>query len=366
MEKEIKASGRLKNIYVIIPVYNNAGLLEYAVNSVLRQPYKNINVVIVDDGSTDGSLEVCDKFADNKRVKIFHQSNQGVSTARNVGIEYALSCCEDNDYIAFCDSDDFWMKDAIDEGAVNNTTCDILGFGTYCSNYNGKRLRIESRYDNELKQLEFGTIQWLVKGHFAAHLYKAELFRKYKLKFPEKVKTNEDLIFIREFVFCARSFFSNEKMLYVVRSNPSSVTHNYKVSLDNALHISMAWFEAIKFADKLDVSDALKKKWKKTCEEVIAARLLESARILAMNGYSRGEIDEVINNNEMSYCLDQITVEVLADWQRDDFVKFKKDISSFVDYYNKYGKKFRVKERISELPFVKSIYNLKKYRIVLK
>lgn len=365
MEKEIKASGRLKNIYVIIPVYNNAGLLEYAVNSVLRQPYKNINVVIVDDGSTDGSSEVCDKFADNKRVKIFHQSNQGVSTARNVGIEYALSCCEDNDYIAFCDSDDFWMKDAIDEGAVNNTTCDILGFGTYCSNYNGKRLKIFDSYENELKQSKLGAMEWRFKGSFAAHLYRAELFGKYKLRFNENIKIQEDEIFFRKFVFSARSFCAYEKMLYVYRNNPSSVTHNYNVIIDNMLHMPNAWLEAINFAETLDISDALKKKWRKVCEESVASNLLTNARSLAINGCSCEEIDEIINNNEMSYCLDKATVDTLS-WARDDLVKFKNDIGSFVNHYKKYGRKYKVIKKILEIPLVKSIYDFTRYRIVLK
>ena len=83
-------------ITVIIPVYNCKEYLEGAVTSVLNQPYKNISVVLVDDGSIDGSGQLCDELADTSdRITVLHQENAGVSAARNAGIEFALSkaCC---------------------------------------------------------------------------------------------------------------------------------------------------------------------------------------------------------------------------------------------------------------------------------
>lgn len=352
-------------VYVIIPVYNNVKLLANAVNSVLEQPYSNIKVIIVDDGSTDGSSVICDELSKIDRVKVIHQTNKGVSVARNKGIRYVLSVCNDNDYIAFCDSDDFWNKNIVDKSLFENE-CDILGFGTYCSNYSGNKCIIGARYENELKKLDFGTTDWIFKGTFAAHLYKAVLFRNYNLGFPEKVKYNEDIIFLREVFFCAKSFFMSEKVLYIYRSNPSSAVHNNKISPDNALHIPMAWFDAKEIINNLDINDNLKEKWKKTCEDCVAARLLENARQLAINGYTYEIIESIINKNEISYCLNQVDIDVLADWQKDDLIFFRDNIKSFVAYYNKYGKKYRVIEKISSISLVKKIYNLKKYRIKLR
>ena len=117
-------------ITVIIPVYNCKEYLEGAVTSVLNQPYKNISVVLVDDGSIDGSGQLCDELADTSdRITVLHQENAGVSAARNAGIEFALSkaCC--NGYIAFLDADDEWINsffDADTEKLLQKD--DLIGF----------------------------------------------------------------------------------------------------------------------------------------------------------------------------------------------------------------------------------------------
>lgn len=92
-------------ISVVIPVYNVVHYLNRCVLSVLRQTYKDMEVILVDDGSTDGSGELCDKLAiTDARIHVIHQKNQGPSGARNTGIHYATG-----EYIAFIDSDDEWL-----------------------------------------------------------------------------------------------------------------------------------------------------------------------------------------------------------------------------------------------------------------
>lgn len=94
-------------ISVVVPVYNVAPYLEWCVQSVLRQTYKDLEVILVDDGSTDGSSELCDQLASaDTRVHVVHQKNQGLSGARNTGIRQATG-----EYIAFIDSDDEWLFD---------------------------------------------------------------------------------------------------------------------------------------------------------------------------------------------------------------------------------------------------------------
>lgn len=89
-------------VSVIIPVYNVAKILERCVNSVLTQTYKNLEIILVDDGSTDMSKQFCDVFAKkDPRVKVIHQANRGLSGARNAGLELATG-----DFVTFVDSDD--------------------------------------------------------------------------------------------------------------------------------------------------------------------------------------------------------------------------------------------------------------------
>ncbi len=94
-------------VSVVIPVYNVKPYLERCVNSVLRQTYKDLELILVDDGSTDGSSELCDQIATTgQHIHVIHQRNQGVSAARNTGIREAKG-----EYLIFMDSDDLWLLD---------------------------------------------------------------------------------------------------------------------------------------------------------------------------------------------------------------------------------------------------------------
>ena len=97
-----------KLISVIVPVYNALPELRNCIDSLCKQEYGNLEIVLVDDGSTDGSGEVCDAFcASDKRVKVIHQPNQGVSAARNNGLSSIHG-----DVLIFCDADDVVPRDA--------------------------------------------------------------------------------------------------------------------------------------------------------------------------------------------------------------------------------------------------------------
>jgi glycosyltransferase involved in cell wall biosynthesis len=99
----------MKKISVIIPVYNAEKYVAAAVESVLSQTYNNIELLIIDDGSPDKSIEVCQQFTD-PRIKIIRQANKGVSAARNTGIHHAKG-----DYIAFLDADDIWTPSKLEK-----------------------------------------------------------------------------------------------------------------------------------------------------------------------------------------------------------------------------------------------------------
>ncbi len=95
-------------ISLIVPVYNGEKTIEKCINSILNQTYRNIEVIIIDDGSTDNTYEIC-KNMQNKdnRIQLIKQNNKGPSLARNVGIEYAQG-----KYIQFVDADD-WLEPSI-------------------------------------------------------------------------------------------------------------------------------------------------------------------------------------------------------------------------------------------------------------
>jgi len=108
-----------KLITIIVPVYNVADYLERCIYSIINQTYKNLEIILVDDGSTDDSGLMCDDFASkDKRIKVIHKENGGLSDARNVAIDIATG-----DYITFVDSDDYIELDMVEflyESIINN------------------------------------------------------------------------------------------------------------------------------------------------------------------------------------------------------------------------------------------------------
>lgn len=100
---------------VIIPIYNAQSQIECCVQSICRQTYKNIEIILVDDGSSDGSFDLCQKLAQSdERIKAIHQENQGASAARNTGLEIMQG-----EYLAFVDADDFLVSQSIYEEVIN-------------------------------------------------------------------------------------------------------------------------------------------------------------------------------------------------------------------------------------------------------
>lgn len=137
-------------ISVIIPVYKVEKYLERCVNSVLNQTYRNIELILVDDGSPDSCPAMCDSFAErDARVKVVHKLNGGPSESRNVGVNLASG-----DYITFMDADDFWsntdnLSELVDE-VKKTPECDFIGFN--CSYYyeNADKVMPWVKYDDEI------------------------------------------------------------------------------------------------------------------------------------------------------------------------------------------------------------------------
>ena len=111
-------------VSVIIPVYNVEPYLERCVKSVVGQTYQELEIILVDDGSKDGSGKLCDKLADSdSRIKVVHQKNQGLSGARNTGIRQATG-----EYVVFLDSDDEWLLSDGLEKLLSEDKTDIIAF----------------------------------------------------------------------------------------------------------------------------------------------------------------------------------------------------------------------------------------------
>ena len=211
------------SINVVIPVYNCKEYLQEAVESVLSQPYKRIFIVLVDDGSTDGSGSLCDELdSANVRIKTLHQKNAGVSTARNAGIKHILSSTTENGYIAFLDADDSWT-----DNFFNDDSTDLLQHGYDLIGFQSCNCDVNLRpYDSPSSMtagLHLGGNVWLHAAQsFAAMIYSCDFLQKNGIRFFDELKYSEDKIFSMQCMYLADSIYLEDRLLYLYRHTGDS------------------------------------------------------------------------------------------------------------------------------------------------
>lgn len=225
-------------ISVVMPIYNSEKYLERAIESLLNQTSDEIEIILVDDGSTDYSGKICDKYKNLDQVKVIHKENGGLCTARNAGLQ-----CAQGKYISFIDSDDFMDLTAYELiiQCLKETNTDILDFGwRYISetgektenlNGNKKNILFDKKY---IKNIILPPLLNLKKDekHFVfdfscMKIFKKEIIDKYNIKFDENRRTWEDRIFIVEFLKYCENYYCMDKCFYNYVSVPNSLSRRY-------------------------------------------------------------------------------------------------------------------------------------------
>lgn len=180
-------------ISIIIPVYNAENFLKRCIESVERQTFENWELILVDDGSTDFSKVICDKYAqNNQRIKVIHKQNGGVSSARNVGMNHALG-----EYVMFLDSDD-WIEPELCQELIDGTSGSDFVIGGYKAIYKKNQIEyVVKARKNQFPEEFSNTFNQLYKNHLMntpwAKLYKRDLIRDQK--FDEDIRLGEDFLF---------------------------------------------------------------------------------------------------------------------------------------------------------------------------
>lgn len=179
-------------ISIIVPVYNVEPYLAQCIESILRQTYRNFELILIDDGSTDRSGTICDEFAaQDSRIRVIHQPNGGVSRARNTGIAVAKGV-----WLCFVDADDFVLPHYLESFSPDEyENYDFIYQG--CLHYSGNkctpgRNASETSYDS-IALRNIGELLSL-KGPMCK-LYKASIIKKYNLMFPLDMPQGEDTVF---------------------------------------------------------------------------------------------------------------------------------------------------------------------------
>lgn len=236
-------------ISVIIPVYKVENFLHRCVDSVINQTYKNLEIILIDDGSPDNCGNICDEYANkDTRIKVIHQENQGLSGARNSGLNIAKG-----EYIYFIDSDDYIKKNTF-EDMINFSEFgkyDIV-IGQMCYLYSGNKIKENKnlKYCNDIKKIRKNIFLAIISVSACSKLIKKHIFSS--IKFPLN-KLAEDLFVSYKILFVAQTACFIPETYYIYSKENSNSLSNGK-NLKNIIFFKygrfLSWIEHSKFAKK--------------------------------------------------------------------------------------------------------------------
>lgn len=223
----------MPKVSVIIPTYNNAKYIDKSINSVLSQTYKDFEIIIVDDGSSDNTKEVLKQY--NGKIKYYYQENKGVSFARNKGIRESSG-----EYIAFLDSDDVWFPNKIEIQILILEKDEKVGL--VCSlvttiDNGGKPLGIIK--PSKLPGESFGEFFFLGSSYPSTYLIRKRCFDEVGL-FDEKIAILEDLDICLRIALKFKIKIESEPLVYYRIHSQNSWKNEIKVYL-NSIGFSNKW-----------------------------------------------------------------------------------------------------------------------------
>ena len=264
-------------ISVIIPVYKVERYLDKCIESVVNQTHKNLEIILVDDGSPDNSPAICDEWAKkDSRIKVIHKENGGVSSARNLGIDEATG-----EYVCFVDSDD-WVEPDYAESLLfrlkqDGTDCAVCNF-YIC----GERKKGFNKIDDAV--INFKSFSGEKVTFFSSwifnptcnKMYKTKILKQNSIRFREDIHFGEDQIFFSEVLLVCHSASVVSKALYNYNIAASVAT---KVFWPEMEHYMQKKFECQKkLVEKLGADESVKKR-------LLAKFALQSIEHIASKNY---------------------------------------------------------------------------------
>lgn len=236
VEKETEEQEELVDcglVSVIVPVYNVEKYLSECIQSILDQSYPYFELLLIDDGSTDGSPAICDEFAQmDSRIRVIHKENQGASATRNRGIDEAKG-----DFIVFVDSDDLIQEKMLQKMVTAmtryQTDLTICGYERFKDNWKQRRrlspyslvilqskLELASVYKTPDTNM-FGVSIW-------AKMYRADLLRQHNIRFCEDISYEEDCVFNLDYFRHVTTTAALRDYFYRYRQMEVSLSKGYR------------------------------------------------------------------------------------------------------------------------------------------
>ena len=219
----------MSKITIIVPVYNREGTLSKCVDSILSQSFQDFDIILVDDGSTDNSLNICREYqAKHDRITVIRKKNGGVSSARNIGLSHA-----NGEWIRFVDSDDYLPLDSLEifNSAVKSSNADF-----YISNFitktpSGKELILDvndAYWKGDTYKALIYTQKLGISGVPWNKLFRRDIIEKHNIKFDETMRCFEDEVFSLQYMKYADSTCVISHPTYIYMDDQSSrLSHSF-------------------------------------------------------------------------------------------------------------------------------------------
>lgn len=213
-------------VSIIIPIYNSEKYLKQCLQSIKNQSYKKLEIILIDDGSTDSSGRICDQFEkEDCRCKVRHIKNQGVSNARNCGIKIAVGT-----YMMFIDSDDWIPVDYVKNlmTAIKKDKYDLAACPIY-----GQIKKEWKDFSFDFHQYDSDKFLFLSENYFlygpVCKIYLSMIIKENQILFPKEISYGEDLIFNVEYLKkCQKIFITNQTFYNYRLENEDSLSRKYR------------------------------------------------------------------------------------------------------------------------------------------
>ena len=213
---------------IIIPVFNVEDYIIECFESIIKQNLVDTEIICIDDGSTDMSGTICDKYAQNNKIfNVMHIKNSGVSVARNLGLTLAKG-----KYVAWIDPDDFITDDWFEKvkGCLERSEIDVLVFDYYKFRNNAidtRRYKVNSCFLNKERFLYDLVEDTVMQSHLWNKIFKSSLFKD--IKFPESISCMEDYAILHQLIENSNRIYYLSNPLYFYRIREGSLVNLYDV-----------------------------------------------------------------------------------------------------------------------------------------
>lgn len=250
-------------ISVIVPVYNGEKFVRRAVESILCQMDGRIELILVDDGSTDASAGICDEYAQkHPQIHVIHKANGGTSSAKNMAIEVA-----EGQYLSFMDCDDY-----LDEHTYSQIIPLLQEYQPDCLDFGYRYVDIQGNKTEMLHQCEKNTLLSREEletvilppllnlrkddAHFVfdfccTKIFRAEIVKKHQVRFDEEKRTWEDRTFILRHLKHCQNYYAMDRCFYNYVYTPNSLSQRYRADLLNIIIANFRHYREL-FGDQFD------------------------------------------------------------------------------------------------------------------